>query len=141
LSDGTLDKSRKETEYELDCSTQEKCDYLYDRSESYVDNSSNGLCRTCTRETYVYSCYPSGAVDKTKVRESVSCTNYEKCDAKFPTASATNTDFFGFDTLTLFAILLLFVLAILVFFLFGKKKSDEDKQHDDGQTGNEQNQF
>lgn len=90
---------------------------------------------------YVYSCYPSGTVDKTKVRESVSCGNYEKCEAKFPTASATQTDFFGFDMLTMFALLLLFLLVILLFFLFGKKKSDEDEQHEDGQTGNEQNQF
>jgi len=83
-ADGSLDNSRFEKKTEINCgqkssvNTEEVCNYQLVLKQDYLDYS-DGKCRTCANETYVYTCYPSNKKDFSKQRNSISCGPAREC--------------------------------------------------------------
>lgn len=140
LSNQKTDDSRTETEFSVECTQADKCDYVYDKTEKFTDANEEGMCRTCEREVYVYTCQPSGKADYTKTKESVSCGVYSKCEAKFPTANVAEKGWF--DTLisdwaVALGIIILLIIAAIAFLAY---KSGDDENKKDGEQGQQEEQ-
>lgn len=133
-SDGKTDTSRTETDYSIDCVQSDKCDYIYDRTEKFVDETEEGLCRNCERELYVYTCQPSGQTDFSNIKESITCGDYSKCEAKFPTANVADEkgwiDNLLADWGVALGIIFLLLIALIAFVAYKMSEDDEDGQQE-----------
>ncbi|MFH0927127.1 MAG: hypothetical protein V1822_00955 [Candidatus Micrarchaeota archaeon] len=139
-SNGQTDSSKKETDYAIDCSNpSDKCDYIYSRTENFTDKNEDGMCRSCERETYVYTCQPSGKVDLSNTKESVTCGSYGTCQPQFPTANTSWFDSLFSGWAIPIGIIVILAIAAIAFLAY--KMNDEDGEGgNQGETGNEESQ-
>jgi uncharacterized membrane protein YgcG len=81
-NDGTLDYSISEKKYDYKCGqkveSNEICNYKLSSQSSYTDYLA-GQCRSCVKETYVYTCSPSGKTDYNNQKVSSSCGLWREC--------------------------------------------------------------
>ncbi|MEM4137067.1 MAG: hypothetical protein QXV64_00560 [Candidatus Anstonellaceae archaeon] len=125
-ADGTVDKYRYKTNSSIECYEEKKqpiCNYVFSRSESYIDNSTSpGKCRNCTKEIFYYSC--DGIQDVTNKKEVSSCSDFYPCTTEEEKKKDEYEQFIS----TYWPILLLLLIvgmAVLGYYLW---KSSEQKE-------------
>ncbi|MEM3362089.1 MAG: hypothetical protein QXG16_02085 [Candidatus Anstonellaceae archaeon] len=125
-ADGTVDNYRYKTNSSIECYEEKKqpiCNYVFSRSESYIDNSTSpGKCRNCTKEIFYYSC--DGIQDVTNKKEVSSCSDFYPCTTEEEKKKDEYEQFIS----TYWPILLLLLIvgmAVLGYYLW---KSSEQKE-------------
>lgn len=141
-----VDYSEYETKVDEECEyiqeEAETCDYIYARTETYTEDTGDGMCRECSKDILVYECN-TGRVESTNIKEqSAGCSDWSACKTEVKDEEKTEPPFSALtlseqvdlllrDYGLLLGLLLLVFIAILGYGVYSKMSEDEQDPDDE----------